>query len=120
MPGPGIQFSLRGRLEYEREASVSVTVYLEFQNGGMIYADVREPYYRSLSSPGVATGSAPVPFRGGELDLARIVVNPIPYYVLNLYPTGFQTNYLIVARASVFVDGDAVGDSRPVPLSVRW
>lgn len=119
-PGAGIQFLLRGRLEYEREASVSVTVYLEFQNGGVIYPDVREAYYRSRSSPGVATGSQHIPFRGGELDLANIVVNPIPYYVLNLYPTGLQTTYLMVARASVFVDGVAVATSLPVPLSVRW
>ena len=119
-PGAGIQFLLRGRFEYEREASVSVTVHLEFQNGGVIYPDVREAYYRSLSSPGVATGSQHIQFRGGELDLASIVVNPIPYYVLNLYPTGFRTTYLIVARASVFVDGVAVATSRPVPLSVRW
>ena len=121
VPGPGFGFLVGGSLTYANPADVTVGVYITFADGRILIPDVREGFYRSLRNGGVVTGSRnPVLFRGGVLDLRAILIDPIPYYVLNLRPTNYQMTYYLSAYVVVFLDGGEVARSAPVPLVMRW
>lgn len=117
--GQGMRFQLQGRLEHADAATIRVSIYFTFADGRVLLAHPHEVHYRT-SAGEVATGSRPFPFHGGVLDLSAVTLNPIPYYVLNLVPTGFRTNYNLMARAVVFVDGIRAGETAPIPFFVNW
>ena len=119
VPGPGMVFSVQGRLRYRGPAEVYVGVDFGFPDGRVLFANPQETYYRAVLDGRVATGTARVPFRGGELDLSSVRIAPLPYWVLNLGPTRFL-NYTILARAAVYVDGLVVASSEAVPFFVVW
>ena len=118
-PGTGMEFRLQGRLQRANPGTVRVSIYFTFADGRPLFANPAEAHYRTPANE-VATGSRPFSFRGGELDLSAIALDPIPYYVLNLVSTSFQTNYGLMARAVIFVDGVWVGETVPMPFFVNW
>lgn len=118
-PDAGVQFRLEGTLENVRAGSVQTAIYFTFPDGNPLLADPRETNYYSGARQ-LATGSRAVPFQGGTLELRRIVVDPMPYYVMNLVPTGYQTDYFILVRAAIFLDGMLVAETAPAQLVVRW
>ena len=118
-PGPGFMLRLQGRLEYERPASVRVGIYFWFRDGRVLFAHPQEPHYRRGSNNQVATGVPRFRFAGGQLDLASLLVDPLPYYVLNLGPALYQ-RYDLVARVFVYVDDELIASSSPTDLWVVW
>jgi len=117
--GQGMRFRLQGRLEHAEAATIRVSIYFTFADGRVLLAHPQEMHYRT-SAGEVATGSQPFSFHGGVLDLSAITLNPIPYYALNLVPTGFRTNYNLLAQAVVFADGIRAGETAPIPFFVNW
>ena len=116
---PGFQFFLQGRLEYQNPASVYIGIHFWFPGGRIVLAHPQELYYRRRSNNQVATGVPEFPFAGGRLDLGRLVVDSLPYYVLNLGPVAYR-RYDLVARAFVYVDAVEIAGSRPENLWVVW
>ena len=119
VPGPGMVFSVQGRLQYRGPAEVYVGVDFAFPDGRVLFANPQETYYRGLLDGRVATGTTRVPFSGGELNLGSLRIAPLPYWVLNLGPARY-VNYSILARAAVYVDGLVVAASEAVPFFVVW
>jgi len=117
--GPGVGFSLQGQLEFPASGSLRVSVRFSHSDGGALSAHRREAHYRT-STGQVATASRPYQFEGGELDLATIAVDSIPYYALNLIPTGFEKVYSVMARATVFLSDAPVAETKPIEVVVRW
>ena len=115
--GPGLRLRLRGQLRYSRRAEVRARIQFAFPDGRWLFAHDSEPHYRAANNL-VATGVFRVPFSGGELNLSRLEVHAIPYYVLNL---GVPGPYRLMAQAFFFVDGVEVARSDPTPFFVnRW
>ncbi len=118
-PAPGFQFHLQGRLEYENPAIVYVGIHFWFPGGRIVLAHPQEQYYRRASNNQVATGVPGFRFAGGRLNLGSLLVDSLPYYVLNLGPSAYR-RYDLVARAFVYVDEALIASSRPEDLWVVW
>ena len=113
-PGPGLRFSLAGRLRYSRPASVRARIRFAFPDGRLLIAHPSESRYRARSGV-VVTGSRRVAFSGGQLNLSELHVDSMPYYVLNLVRGSY--NY-ITAQATIFVDEVQVATSSPFTFYV--
>lgn len=118
-PGIGMELVLRGRLEHRNAATVQVFVHFSYADGSALRPHPNEGFYY-LSDRGVGTAAAPMSFSGGELDLSAIRLEPVPYYVLNLVSTEYETIYKLMSWAVVYVDGSLVGQTTPVVFDARW
>jgi hypothetical protein len=73
--------------------------------------------YRDLSGL-VATGTAPRPITANDEALTDVLV--IPYYALNMVPTGGMTQHALLAVAFAYIDNVLVMQSVPMPFGLRW
>lgn len=118
--GPGVSFSVRGKVRAAIGSNVQVIITFSFPDGrGPLFPHPQEPHYRGMGNL-LVTGSPPTMTTAGVTDLASIPINPIPHYSLNLVPTGYQTSYPIAAAANVFVNGVMVATSPSTQFTVQW
>ena len=118
LTGPGLMFRASGQLTLGRSADVQLVLYFTFPDGTWLFANFQEQHYRAGGDQ-IATGSEHV-VADGSVELGTVFIKPIPYYALNLVPTGYQTTYLVMAQATVFVDGVMMGQAAPVQIAVQW
>ncbi len=118
--GPGLRFKLRGKLTLPEMEPLSIAVHFTFPNGQPLVPYPGEFHYRT-SDQRLATGVPMQSVESGEIDLSTLVVDPIPYYVLNLLPTGFRQSYPIRAQADLFIgESRLIERSSPVEFVVQW
>jgi TIR domain len=107
-----------GTLEGAAGHSAQLVVRFFFPDGRMLIANVQEWTYRD-SVGAVAAYTPPLLVTSPSFDLSGLFLT-IPYYALNLVPTGMRTQYALTALAEVYVDGALALRSGPSPFSVWW
>ena len=107
-----------GTLEGAAGRSAQLVVRFFFPNGQVLIANVQEWTYRDAAGA-VAAYTPPLPVTTPSFDLSGLLLT-IPYYALNLVPTGMRTQYVLTALAEVYVDGALALRSGHSPLSVWW
>ncbi len=114
---PGMQIHIQGRVQGSTGRSLQLVVRFGVQGGPALQANVQEMMYRDLSGL-VATGTTPRALGSGDETLAETVL--IPYYALNMVPTGGMAMHNLVLTAFAYLDNQLVTQSVPVPFMLRW
>lgn len=114
---PGMQIRLGGRITGAAGRMLQVVVRFSMQGGPPLLANVQERMYRDLSGL-VATGTAPRPITANDEALTDVLA--IPYYALNMVPTGGMTQHALLAAAFAYIDNVLVMQSVPIPFGLSW
>jgi hypothetical protein len=114
---PGMQIGLGGRITGAAGRMFQIVVRFSVQGGPPLFANVQERMYRDLSGL-AATGTPPRPVAGHDEALTDVLA--IPYYALNLVPTGGMTQHALQAVAFAYVDNVLVMQSAPLPFLLNW
>ena len=114
---PGMQIQLGGRVAQAAGHSLQIVVRFAVQGGPPLFANVQERMYRDLTGL-VATGTAPRPVASNDEALNDLL--SIPYYALNMMPTGGMTQHALLATAFAYLDNQPVTQSAPMPFGLNW
>jgi hypothetical protein len=117
-PAPGMLIYVPTELRNLYGQSVQVVVKFNLWNGPPLFAHPREVQYRDIGGL-VATGTTPRIVGSNHERLGNEPV-AIPYYVLNLVPSGGVTRYQLMLTAYVFAGNTLLSQSAPVPFWVQW
>lgn len=113
---PGMNIRVPGSISGAKGSNAQVLVRFYFPDGRALLANPMEPTFRDAH--GLAATGTPV----GEVfsDSAGLEshVMSIPYYALNLVPTGGRQRYDLSVVASVYLDGFEVVRSEMTPITV--
>ncbi len=113
---PGIGVRIPGSVQNAIGATLQVVVRFMFPNGALLVAHPMERTYRDVAGY-VATGTSPVPVQVPTFDVFGFALG-IPFFALNLQPTGGAICYGLSAIASVYVNDVLVAQSPPAPFQV--
>ena len=116
-PRPGLHIVMRGGVRAARGHTIQLVVKFAFANGPALFANVQEPLFRD---PGglVATGTQLRVLASDDEVLTEQAT--IPFYALNLQPTGGMVAHNLTLVAFLFVDQVLVAQSAPIPFGLRW
>jgi hypothetical protein len=87
-------------------------------NGQMLVANFQERSFRDVTGQ-VAVGTQPMGLSQDRVDLRGFPFF-IPYYALNMRPTGGRMRYQLFATVFVYVDGFEVARSGTIPFVLVW
>ena len=114
----GIAITLPGRLNDAANHRVGLVAHFTFPNGQPLFANASERRYRDWQ--GFVATNLEIPYTSGDtIDLGKYKLF-IPYYALNLAPTGGRAIYTASVAAGVYVDGIETGRTNPIIFSFRW
>jgi hypothetical protein len=114
---PGMQIQIHGQVRGGSGRSFQLVVRFAMQGGPPLQANMQELVYRDLSGL-VATGTPPRPLSLGDTALAESVL--IPYYALNMMPSGGMAVHHLLLTAFAYLDNQLLAQSVPVPFMLRW
>jgi hypothetical protein len=97
-----------------RHAQIAARFF--FPDGRPLYANAREPWYRD--SAGLVATHTQFPITQDPQNLSLVLT--IPYYALNLAPTGMSMLYALTAQIDLYLDGGLALRSAHSPFSVYW
>jgi len=97
---------------------LQVVARFSFQNGIPLRANQNEAVFRDVTGL-VATGTPEVALIADPTDLQTFYF-VIPYYALNLAPTGGHTTYLLTVNASIYIDRFLIYQTPATLFTVVW
>ena len=114
----GMTLGINGTIQKAKGRSTQIVIRFSFPDGRVLNANAQELTFRDATGQ-VAVGSQQVIGVSDNINLAGTVYF-IPYYALNLVPTGGRMRYDLMSTVFVYVDGFEVKRSAPSPFSVTW
>jgi hypothetical protein len=107
---------LAGSLQGALGQHAQVAVRFFFPDGRQLYANASERWYRDTG--GFVSTYTQFPVTQDPQDLTLVLT--IPYYALNLVPTGMSMLYPLTAVADLYLNGRLALRSAHSPFSVYW
>lgn len=117
-PVPGMRILLSGRLQNAKGRQFQIMARFRFQNGSALNANYSEQAFRDISGL-VATGTPVMPVGVEDAPIDGVVLT-IPYYALNLQPSGGNNSYNLALNVIAYLNNQPVAQSAEVPFQVRW
>lgn len=114
----GMTLGVNGSIKNAKGRGTQIVIRFSFPDGRILNANTAELTFRDATGQ-VAVGSNQVVGIGDNINLSGNVYF-IPYYALNLTPTGGSMQYNLMATVFVYVDGFEVKRSTPSPFFVKW
>lgn len=113
-----MRIRLPGTISNAAGKKLQLVVRFNHQNGQPMFANPQEPLFRDVQGL-VATGTPALPVSTQNISLNELPM-VIPYYALNLQPTGGQVGYTLTLTVSVYLDNYIVAQTQPTPFNIRW
>lgn len=110
--------TIPGTIINGKSASAQMVVRFYMPNGNPLLANSAEPNFRDINGL-AATGTVVLPIFNDPAQTGSIPVS-IPYYALNLIPTGGMTNYSLTVVATLYVNQFEKAKSPPFNIVVRF
>lgn len=113
----GMNVFVKGRVQGAFGSSGQVAARFFMPNGQPLLANVQERWYRDTAG-WVSAYTTPFPVTQDPFEINAVM--PIPYYALNLVPTGMSTLYALTVQADLYLNGVLALRSAHAPFSVYW
>jgi hypothetical protein len=115
---PGMAITIPGTVSNAQGKTLQLVVRFTSPTGQALFANQAEGTYRDAQGL-AATGTPAFPV---QVPVAQLALAPvaIPYYALNLPPTGGKFNYTPYIIAFVYLDNYVVAQSQPVQFLVTY
>lgn len=113
----GMHIVVKGMVEGALGANAQVATRFFMPNGQPLFANVQERWYRDTAG-WVSAYTTPFPITQDPFEINALM--PMPYYALNLVPTGMSTLYALTLQADLYLNGVLALRSAHSPFSVYW
>ena len=115
---PGMAITIAGKIEHAKSRNAQVVTRFSMPDGRMLIANLLEQNFRDASGF-VSVGTQLFVVTSNNYDLTSQSFF-IPYYALNMQPTGGRMQYSLSATCYVYVDGFEIARSAAAPFVMVW
>jgi len=115
---PGMAITVPGQILNAVGSNAQIIIRFLMPNGQPLYANPQESFFRDIHGY-AAVGSPVLPVINNPANTGTATF-AIPYYALNLQPTGGMQQYQLSAVATVYINNFEYAKSQPTSMVVRF